>query len=251
MVEKARDETRVLRNEIVRLNKIVRALMDRAERSMTTGGSDFGLFQTTILLEDQIHARTAELESALRENEKMMRALQIANEKITHMACHDALTGLPNRVLLEDRIQQSIVQSKRDHTRMALLFIDLDKFKPVNDLLGHKAGDSVLKVAADRMRDSVRAVDSIGRIGGDEFVVCLPQLNRSDDAIIVARKIQSCLMKPIQIDSHEVRIGSSIGVSLYPDNGDNMQSLMQAADEAMYAIKEAGGGGCQIHPAKG
>lgn len=249
MLERTKNGTQKLQNEIVRLNKIVQALMNRAELSMTSNGSDFGLFQTTILMEDLVHARTIELETALHQNEKITRELKIANERISHMARHDALTGLPNRVLLEDRIKQSIAQSKRDHTQMALLFIDLDKFKPVNDTLGHKIGDAVLKEAASRMRHSLREVDSIGRIGGDEFVVCLTQLNHSNDAITVARKIQTALAWPIHTEDHVVRIGSSIGVSLYPENGDNMKSLMQAADEAMYSIKQEGGGGFRLHHA--
>ncbi|MBI5463036.1 MAG: diguanylate cyclase [Gammaproteobacteria bacterium] len=167
---------------------------------------------------------------------------------ILHMARHDALTGLPNRILLEDRIYQSIAQSKRDRTLMAVLFIDLDKFKPVNDRLGHKAGDAVLREAAQRMRNCLREGDSIARMGGDEFVICLPKLNQCSDVSIVVQKIQSALAQPVQIDAHNVQIGSSIGISMYPHNGDSVEALMQAADEAMYAAKAAGGGGCRFQP---
>lgn len=256
-------QIRQLQNEIVRLNKVVQALMNRAERSMTTQGSDFGVFQTTILLEDQVRSRTEELEMALHENEKITRALQQvtarmeaeiqvrkqAEARVLHMACHDALTGLPNRVLLEDRIHQSIAQSRRERTFMAVLFIDLDKFKPVNDKLGHKVGDAVLREAANRMRDCLREGDSIARLGGDEFVICLSQLRHLDDVSRVIHKLQAVLMQPMRIDDHEVCIGGSIGVGLYPQDGNSAQALMQAADEAMYAAKGAGGGGYRFKSA--
>lgn len=155
---------------------------------------------------------------------------------------------MPNR-LLEDCINQAIAQSKRDDTLLGVLYIDLDKFKTINDTLGHKAGDAVLREAARRMCDCLREGDSITRLGGDEFVICLPRLYQAEDAAVAARKVQASLAQPMHLSGHAMQIGSSIGISLYPHNGDKAESLIQAADEAMYAAKIAGGDSLRFQPA--
>lgn len=168
---------------------------------------------------------------------------------ILHMARHDALTGLPNRILLEDRILQSITQARRDRNSVAVLFIDLDNFKPINDRYGHRVGDMVLMEAANRMRNCLRDGDSVARLGGDEFVICLPQMAGGHDALTVAGKIHASLAKPMHVGGHRILAGSSIGISLYPDNGDSPEQLIQAADEAMYAVKNDRSGGFRLHSA--
>ncbi|MFZ2727342.1 MAG: EAL domain-containing protein [Methylococcaceae bacterium] len=164
-----------------------------------------------------------------------------AEQKLYHLAHYDPLTKLPNRTLLQDRLQQAIEHAQRQKTNhVGLLFIDLDRFKLVNDLYGHMMGDLLLQEVALRLKDSVRASDTVSRLGGDEFVVLLPQLDYGEKAAIVARHIVDSLMQPFFINDQEIQIGSSVGISLYPDNGNDVDSLMKTADAAMYSVKEAG-----------
>lgn len=157
-----------------------------------------------------------------------------------NLAHYDPLTGLPNRTLLADRLQQAITAAKREKSHMALMFIDLDKFKPINDTLGHHIGDLMLKEVAKRMLACLRESDSAARIGGDEFVVLLPLLEAQSDAIAVAEKIRHALFQPFELTGHSLNISSSIGVAVYPDHGSDEKTLLRNADTAMYFAKEAG-----------
>lgn len=162
-------------------------------------------------------------------------------DRMAHMAQHDTLTGLPNRALFDDRLQQSIVQASRSGGRMALLYLDLDHFKPVNDTLGHAVGDVLLKAVAQRMHDSVRASDTVARIGGDEFVVLLPTVHDAADALSVAEKIRQALNQSFEIVAgKKVHISSSTGVAIYPDHGLDEITLSKNADRAMYWSKQQG-----------
>jgi diguanylate cyclase (GGDEF)-like protein/PAS domain S-box-containing protein len=163
-----------------------------------------------------------------------------AQERIEHLAHYDALTALPNRVLLADRIRVAIAHADRYSHRLALLFVDLDRFKLVNDSLGHEIGDKLLKIVAERMQSSVRQADTISRVGGDEFVVLLSQIDSLEDAAQVARKINVTLSQPHQIEGHELMVSASVGISIYPDNAKDASSLMRNADSSMYCAKEAG-----------
>lgn len=163
-----------------------------------------------------------------------------SEQTIRHMAHHDVLTGLPNRILLEDRLQQAIVQANRRRVLVAVLFVDLDHFKHVNDSLGHHVGDLLLRAAAQRMQTCLRDADSIARIGGDEFVIELSEIQRKHDAAVVAQKVQSVLAEPFAIGGHVLQIGCSIGISIYPFHGRNAQALLNAADAAMYDAKARG-----------
>ena len=157
------------------------------------------------------------------------------------MAQHDSLTGLPNRALFDDRLKQAIVQSNRNGARLALLYIDLDHFKPVNDTLGHAVGDVLLKAVAQRMHDSVRASDTVARIGGDEFVVLLPTVHDAVDALDVAEKIRYALNQSFEVMAGKVvEISSSTGVAIYPDHGQDEIELSKNADLAMYRSKQQG-----------
>ncbi|WP_088707967.1 EAL domain-containing protein [Noviherbaspirillum denitrificans] len=169
-----------------------------------------------------------------------------AEERIRYMADHDALTGLPNRTLLRDRLQQAIAHAHRTGTRVAVLFIDLDYFKHINDSLGHQIGDTLLKMVAARLTACVREGDSVARLGGDEFVLTLPLAEDGSTAAIVARKTLAALDKPFQCCDHELHVGSSIGISLYPDDGKDVDTLMRTADTAMYHAKEKGRGNYQF-----
>ena len=163
-----------------------------------------------------------------------------AEKHLHNLAHYDPLTGLPNRTLLTDRLQQAITAAKREKSLMALMFIDLDKFKPVNDTLGHHIGDLMLKEVAKRMLECLRESDSAARIGGDEFIVLLPFIEAESDAVAVAEKIRDALNQPFELAGRSLNISSSIGVTVYPEHGGDEKSLLQNADTAMYFAKEAG-----------
>lgn len=164
-----------------------------------------------------------------------------ALEKIQYMAHHDALTKLPNRNLYIERVERAIYRSKRSNKPLALMFVDLDKFKPINDELGHEAGDVVLKTVAERMLACVRQSDTVARFGGDEFVAILENLDHPESASVVAKKVIAALLEPITVPGDiSATVGASIGISIFPDDGQTMDELARAADEAMYAVKEEG-----------
>ncbi|MFN7088010.1 MAG: diguanylate cyclase domain-containing protein [Burkholderiales bacterium] len=163
-------------------------------------------------------------------------------ERIRRLAHYDNLTGLPNRALFYDRLKQAISLARRDHHQMALLYVDLDDFKTVNDRLGHDAGDELLKKVAERLQQLVRESDTVARIGGDEFTVTLPEVRGRNDAEIVAQKIIEALRPNFHLgeQQHEARIGASIGIAIYPDDAQDMEALVKAADIAMYIAKQTG-----------
>ena len=163
-----------------------------------------------------------------------------SQQHITHLATHDALTGLPNRTLLQDRIQQVIAHDRRQRARTALLFIDLDQFKTINDSLGHDMGDQLLKEAASRLVSCVRTEDTVARQGGDEFIVLLPSIDLAQDAGVVAAKLLDTLNQPFEINDKQMHIGASIGIAVFPDDGADVDSLMKNSDIAMYHAKESG-----------
>lgn len=166
---------------------------------------------------------------------------KVAEEEIKQLAFHDPLTHLPNRRLLDDRLRQALVQAKRDHKRLALLFIDLDKFKPVNDDFGHQTGDELLEAVARRLQTCVRESDTVARVGGDEFVVLLPIFEMPQDAMAVAEKIHLTLLQPFTLSRGQtIRISSSGGVAIYPEHGSDANELTKHADAAMYQAKAAG-----------
>ena len=162
------------------------------------------------------------------------------HERIAYLAHHDLLTNLPNRLLFFDRVNQSLAQAQRQGSRLAVMYIDLDKFKPINDSCGHAAGDYVLQQVAQRMESCVRHSDTVGRIGGDEFVMLLPDITAPERVIQVAEKIRQTLKKPIEFGDRFFEISSSIGIALYPDHGDTVDQLALCADCAMYQAKESG-----------
>jgi diguanylate cyclase (GGDEF)-like protein len=168
------------------------------------------------------------------------RALRGSEERLRHLSEHDALTGLPNRILLNDRCQTSLKRAVRFQSCLGLLMVDADEFKIVNDALGHQAGDQLLCQLAERLCDCVRATDTVARIGGDEFIVLLPDLRIPAEAESIATKIVAAVAHPYQIDQTQAVITVSVGVVTYPEAGSDLDTLMQYADEAMYAAKEKG-----------
>jgi diguanylate cyclase (GGDEF)-like protein/PAS domain S-box-containing protein len=171
---------------------------------------------------------------------------KIAEQRIAHMAHHDALTGLPNRVLLRDRIQQAIAQAHRNASQLAVLFIDLDRFKTINDSLGHQLGDRLLQSVASRILVCVREGDTVSRVGGDEFVIVIPEIESSSDASSVAAKILEVLASAFHLHGNDLHVAASIGISLYPSDGSDAETLMRNADTAMYHAKDSGRGNFQF-----
>ncbi len=166
-------------------------------------------------------------------------ALQRARDvaKVRYLAHHDELTGLPNRILLLDRLDQALARAKRQHKHLALLFLDLDRFKDINDRLGHAAGDRLLQQVAERLRTSIRGGDTACRYGGDEFIILLPEVDDEAHALEVAGKIRARLSKPCLVDDHSIAMTASIGVSVYPVHGSNQRELIRQADFDMYLAK--------------
>jgi len=163
-----------------------------------------------------------------------------AEENLQYIANYDQLTGLPNRLLLADRSIQTISLAKRNNSHIALMFLDLDDFKPVNDKFGHDVGDLVLKEVANRLRDHMRESDTVSRIGGDEFVLLISNIQTAQDALRIAENIRIALQQAIIISGHTIKISSSIGIAIYPEHGDNIDILTRKADQAMYHAKNSG-----------
>jgi diguanylate cyclase (GGDEF)-like protein len=153
------------------------------------------------------------------------------------MAHHDALTGLPNRHLFSDRVDQAFKRAKRKNCKLGLLFVDLDKFKPINDTYGHAFGDEVLKEFARRLQSSLRATDTVARVGGDEFMILLEDLGDCNEAEEIRRKIEVALAAPMPIPDGQLTVEASIGIGVYPDHADTIIALMHFADQAMYQTK--------------
>ena len=208
------------------------------------------LLVVSCLLYARMHLKTRRLARSLREaNNRLLRA----NTQLKKIAFRDPLTGVANRVLLELRLAHSIHQANeppkgcndQEPVRVALLFIDLDGFKPVNDVEGHAAGDALLRLVAGRLRSMVRQTDTLARVGGDEFVLLLSQLNSVADAVVMASRVQKAMRRPFDLAGKLVSISGSIGVAVYPDHG-GKEHLMAAADAAMYNAKRSGGNAYSI-----
>jgi diguanylate cyclase (GGDEF)-like protein len=169
-----------------------------------------------------------------------------AEEQIEYQAYHDALTSLPNRLLFRDRLTVALAHAKRMRTPLAVMFLDLDSFKFVNDTLGHSVGDELLKVVASRLTEALREEDTIARMGGDEFTVLLANLSSVDHAPLIAQKLLDAVAQPLRVEGHELFVTTSVGIALYPGDGESAEALLQNADNAMYRAKEAGRNSYQL-----
>ncbi|KAF0120632.1 MAG: PAS domain S-box/diguanylate cyclase (GGDEF) domain-containing protein, partial [bacterium] len=167
-------------------------------------------------------------------------------DTIRKLAYYDSLTGLPNRLLLKDRLKMTMAHAKRNKKKLALMMLDLDKFKEVNDTLGHQMGDWLLQRVGDRLTDLIRESDAVTRMGGDEFVVLLPEISRTKDSMVVAKKTLASFQEPFLCDNHKLSITTSIGIAIFPDHGQDGNTLMKHADIAMYQAKGKGGNNYQI-----
>ncbi len=217
-------------------------LVDNSWMAGTIAGLTFVILCATLglsILDARMASKTA----------KMVESLKHANDELQRQALHDPLTKLPNRVLLEDRLDQALVHSNRFGTVCAILFVDLDRFKTVNDSLGHFVGDELLRAVAARLETLVRGEDTVSRLGGDEFVILLKEIGNTADAAAVAHKILEGLGRAFRVHTHELFITPSIGVSLFPSHGKNAQTLLTNADAAMYSAKKQGRNNVQVFAA--
>lgn len=174
-----------------------------------------------------------------------------AQERLTYLAQYDQLTGLVNRTLFRDRLVHAMARSKRKDQPLAILLLDLDRFKAVNDTLGHDVGDHLLAMVSERLKSCVREVDTVARMGGDEFTAILEGVSGETDVTVVAKRIVDSLSAPFEIGPHRVSIGVSIGITLYPLDDQNIDGLLRHADAAMYGAKQRGGSGFQFHSIAG
>jgi diguanylate cyclase (GGDEF)-like protein/PAS domain S-box-containing protein len=172
-----------------------------------------------------------------------------AEEEVRRLAFHDTLTDLPNRLLFQDRLAVAIAQARRSRTHVAVIFVDLDGFKRINDSLGHSAGDDLLRRVADRIRSCLREADTVARFGGDEFVVLVPGIASSDDAERIGDKLLKAMRTPFGIDRRRLEITASLGISVYPGDGRDGRALLRNADRAMYRAKEGGRDNLQLYKA--
>jgi diguanylate cyclase (GGDEF)-like protein len=167
-----------------------------------------------------------------------IRRRKLAEKELEHLAHRDTLTGVSNRYMFLDRLEMAVAHAQRRKAKLAVMFVDLDRFKFINDTYGHAAGDAVLRSVATRMSACLREVDLIARYGGDEFTVTLVDVTSTEGIALVARKIIDTLQQPIRVDGTELNIGCSIGISLYPDDSADFEELIRNADEAMYVAKQ-------------
>lgn len=217
---------------------IVRLLLklDVAERELIKAKTE---------LEVRIKQRTAELVRANKALQAEIAERIRAEETIRQMAYHDVLTGLPNRMLFNDRCMLALAHADRNKQRLALMVLDLDQFKDINDTLGHSVGDQLLQAVSNRLAKLLRKTDTIARMGGDEFLLLLPKIVQTHHTFMIAQKILEAIRKPFVLASHELKITTSIGIAIYPDDGEDIDTLMKNADIALYHAKGQGRDNCQ------
>lgn len=176
-------------------------------------------------------------------NEKLQEEIarrKQAEENFKHAATHDALTGLPNRLSLRERAELEIARAKRNQLFLAIMLLDLDHFKTINDTLGHQTGDMLLQTVGERLRQTLRESDTIARLGGDEFLLLLPEIDQVENATETAQRILKAFRTPFSVNDSGISITASLGITFYPDDGDDLETLMKNADIAMYRVKEQG-----------
>lgn len=211
-------------------------------------GEGSALFDATIESESgprQFELRLFSLAESIvgiefRESTSLRAAERAAEERIRYQAYHDALTDLPNRMLFDDRLSVSLAHARRNRERLAVMILDLDDFKVVNDTLGHRIGDTLLQAVGDRLQCVLREEDTIARIGGDEFTLLLPEVREARDAELIARKIIDAISGPFAVGGHQLYVTTSIGISLFPEHGSDGETLLKNADNAMYRAKDSG-----------
>ena len=237
----AREDTAKLRENAAGLREAAAHLREEAA---TSREREIRVSETIQAASDdhiiKLQQANAHLVVATIEAHKLAEQIEAAKVQLDHLVHHDVLTGLPNRILLQDRLIQAMESACRQGRQLAVMFMDLDQFKHINDSLGHAIGDKLLQSVAQRLMDCVRHSDTISRQGGDEFVVLLPYIENPESAGVCAQKMLATLALPHRIDQHELHISVSIGISIYPDDGQDAETQIKNADIAMYQAKENG-----------
>ncbi|HVT45517.1 MAG TPA: PAS domain S-box protein [Thermoanaerobaculia bacterium] len=230
------------RKRLVQLLIEQRTLTNFEVRFRRKDGTPIWILENVSLLDDE-QGRPTILEGTLID----ITDRKLAQERIEHQAFHDGLTGLPNRLLFIDRLNVALGHAHRSKRGLAVMFLDLDQFKTINDTLGHGFGDELLRVIAERLRSSVREVDTVARLGGDEFTLLIGELSDPMHVEKIAETILSAVARPVQLDGHELFVTTSLGISLYPSDGHDAESLVKRADAAMYRAKEMGRNNFQMY----
>ena len=212
-----------------------RQLLAQLQREVRAADAKLETLQTPELRQANEHLVLASLDA-----QAQARKATEDLAKISRHAEHDALTGLPNRQMLMDRFAQSIARSRRRRARLALLFVDLNRFKQINDTLGHAVGDGALQLAAHRMTAAVRESDTVSRFGGDEFLILLDDVAHPREAQLIADKVLSTLRQPARLGEHDLALDACVGISFYPEHGSDAKVLIHRADSAMYRAKRQG-----------
>jgi diguanylate cyclase (GGDEF)-like protein len=233
-----RDETADLRDEAADLREEVAMLRESALHAQEEAASAKAAL--SVLTDAQLREANEHLVVATVRAQTMTETAEQATAQMSHMAEHDFLTDLPNRALLTDRLTQSIALAQRRGTKVALMYIDLDHFKHINDSLGHAVGDQLLQSVAKRLQACVRLSDTVSRQGGDEFVVLLAEVKEVQDAVFTAEKLIAAMAEPHLVNGHLFHVTLSIGISLYPDDGRDVEDVVRNADTAMYQAKKSG-----------
>lgn len=212
---------------------VITAHPDHKLRALASGAKDFiskpfDLMEVRTRIHNMLEVRL------------LYKQLEHQNQALETLALHDPLTGLPNRRLLMDRMALGIAHAQRNRSNMAVVYLDLDGFKEINDTLGHDGGDTLLKMVADRLVGAVRQEDTVARVGGDEFVIALAELSHGDDVDELVSKVLQAVSQPCSIQGSSVNVTASVGVSVYPVHGDSVETLLKSADLALYEAKGAG-----------
>ena len=218
-------------------------------RIMETGNPIIGLIESRRLKDGQVNWTTTSKLPIYDNDGGLIGLMGITREinelkeneiNLQYLATHDPLTDLPNRYLMNDRLDQILSRSKRSQSIFAIVYMDLNGFKTVNDSYGHEVGDLLLQEVAKRLKNCVRPTDTVARLGGDEFLIIFAGLTRGEDVIVVANKVHDCFVNSFPIENHQVKVNAGMGISLYPDHGEDQETLIKAADYAMYLSKKRG-----------
>jgi len=220
-------------------NGVIHELLGVLQDITSQKNTEEKLLEAKNTLEATVKQRTLELAETVSQLEEEIKEREKISAELKFLANHDALTGLPSLRLCKDRLDRSLAESRRNNQKSAVLFVDLDDFKLVNDSFGHECGDLVLKTTADRIRAEIREIDTVARIGGDEFLVILSQISDVADTQPIARNIIDQISQLIHVNQQEVTVGASVGIAVYPDDGTTSDELIRQADKAMYLVKHS------------
>ena len=230
----------LMKDKLARFVPAVERGLQEAEERQWRRRAEGELKALNEALEKRVTERTSELASLNEELQVKIAERREAEKIIRQMAYYDALTSLPNRILFNDRLGVELAHARRNKQKLAILFLDLDGFKKVNDTMGHTMGDKLLKGIGERLRECVREDDTVARMGGDEFTLLLPGIKHPEGATKVARKVIDSVKQPIALDGRDLNVTTSIGIALYPEDGEDTETLLKNADIAMYRAKDAG-----------